>query len=277
MGLHRHLNHMREKAKAISDRMAIKQVATRASDLIDCASFGMKAYVKRADGGGKNTLSSKDVTQADESVLSCLFYEGMDRAYVAKATRRRDPDIDLGFDFVVFPQKRSLLGLAFTEHREHRNLLAANGWEEYPYWDNTDPPEDMRDGKGYRKWEARGLEWAKAMGFGNPDAWLAPSEVGLTISLVNEGYFPLLGHEEAGKVARATPSKKKRAKSIAIETLYGEIAPKAKITTESAAMRLLRKIRDSKALEIRTSKVQERMLDITPELLKTKMKDIPVV
>lgn len=133
--------------------------------------------------GGEGDVSPEDVTQADKCPLSCVHFECMDRAYASTVMQRRDPEIDLRFEFVVFPQKKGLLGLAYAEHKEYLKLLEDRGWEEYPYWDNTDEPE----GIPIKEWKARGLEWAKATGFGDPNAWLAPCEVGLTISLVRGG------------------------------------------------------------------------------------------
>lgn len=44
---------------------------------------------------------------------------------------------------------------------------------EFSYWNNTDPPDGMREGAGYRRWVARGKQWDRvALDGGRWDARL---------------------------------------------------------------------------------------------------------
>jgi hypothetical protein len=73
---------------------------------------------------------------------------------------RRNPHLDVGCGWKIWlpPKSRfaytSPWGEAWTRDFELPKFV-----EEYGYWDNTDPPEGMREGRGYQRWRARRKAW----------------------------------------------------------------------------------------------------------------------
>lgn len=68
----------------------------------------------------------------------------------------RMPHIDTDFSVSLIPTKDMLLGIVYTEHNEWYDAWCKQpGVEEYSYWNNTDPPEDI----DYEDWEKRGENW----------------------------------------------------------------------------------------------------------------------
>lgn len=55
----------------------------------------------------------------------------------------------------------------FTDAERSATGLAWEKWnfpkwiEEFSFWDNTDPPDDMSEGEGYERWVNRGLQWKR--------------------------------------------------------------------------------------------------------------------
>lgn len=71
-----------------------------------------------------------------------------------------DPRIQIGY---AWSHKGSLLVYYIAHLRDLEKLWEAiEGVESYPYWDNTDPPDDMT----WRQWKARGDEWDRIFGDG---------------------------------------------------------------------------------------------------------------
>ena len=99
-----------------------------------------------------------------------------------KHNQSRDREVDTQFDIIVFPYKRIFLGIAYTDHDEWFNKwLKMPLVEEYGYWNNTDPPDDIP----YKKFRKRGEVWDKALG---PKG--IPSMYGFNIE-VNNPYGPI--------------------------------------------------------------------------------------
>lgn len=48
----------------------------------------------------------------------------------------------------------------FTEPNRVKPHWKLPRWiREFSYWNNTDPPDNMREGAAYRRWKARGKQW----------------------------------------------------------------------------------------------------------------------
>jgi hypothetical protein len=101
-------------------------------------------------------------------------------------TRRRNPAWDLEFEIGVVghPEVEGALVVVYTEHQ--RKYLpaweAVDGVRPWPYWDNTDQPDDVTDAE----WDERGRIWGEAIG------WEPLSHRGLTWSLIGSRIDPLL-------------------------------------------------------------------------------------
>jgi hypothetical protein len=67
-------------------------------------------------------------------------------------------NFDLEFNVVFLKHN---LAMVFCEHEPYKEaFMDVTGAEEYFYWSNSDPPEDISDGL----WRARGALWDQALG-----------------------------------------------------------------------------------------------------------------
>lgn len=93
------------------------------------------------------------------------FIEG--RKQKIKATEKRDPVYDFQLDVVIFPEANQIdtLALVFTENETFRRAFADHPMvESFPYWDNTDRPDELTD----EQWEQRGKRWVDLIGHDTP-------------------------------------------------------------------------------------------------------------
>lgn len=96
-------------------------------------------------------------------------------------TRYRDTLVDFEFSIVLFPMANKMLGIPFTSNRELEKLwFRRSDVEQYGYWNNTDPPEDVTE----EEWDARGAEWDEALGESG-----IPAESGFTFQFVEPGFM----------------------------------------------------------------------------------------
>lgn len=76
------------------------------------------------------------------------------------ATGRRDPVFDLDCEVVFLPRPEKILCLLIAEQDSYHDAWRkAPGVEPYPYWNNTDRPDDISDAE----WKRRGEEWDQAL------------------------------------------------------------------------------------------------------------------
>lgn len=68
---------------------------------------------------------------------------------------------ELKGDLYVIPYADMLVAHTLDFMKEDKRLL------DFCYWNNTDPPEGMREGLGYRRWQERGRVWDKL----NDNGW----------------------------------------------------------------------------------------------------------
>ena len=124
---------------------------------------------------------------------------------------------DFKCEICFFPRKNKTLAILFTESKE-----ATKAWEAlrevrpYPYWDNSDEPEDMT----WAQWKRRGKEWDMALG---NDGDNCPSLNSLMVDCM-AGYLNLpfpMRREQLGEfvIPRIKPVKE-RAKLLAGDHLY---------------------------------------------------------
>lgn len=134
-----------------------------------------------------------------------------ERQHEVKKTNRRDPMVDMEFSICIIPTKDKILGITYTEQNDLLRLwLEQEEIVQYPYWDNTDPPEDL----SWEEWEKRGKEWDEAL----KEAHGIPAMNGLTIEFVNQ-YSYGMPHAEAALACMPTFEQRKKhwTKRLAID------------------------------------------------------------
>lgn len=88
--------------------------------------------------------------------IHTVGWQLQDRRLEVKRTDRRDPLVDTEFTLCVMPYEDTLLAIAYCEHRKWISQFTDLPWvEEYAYWNNTDPPDEMSE----TEWEERGKAW----------------------------------------------------------------------------------------------------------------------
>jgi len=83
----------------------------------------------------------------------------MFREIAKESFRRPWFDLECGWKIWIPEKGRFTFASPWGEHELRGNLVMPDYVEDYPYWDNTDPPEGMRDGAGYRRWRRRAKDW----------------------------------------------------------------------------------------------------------------------
>jgi hypothetical protein len=108
----------------------------------------------------------------NSSPMSNALFEIRDRAKEIQKTQMRDPVVDFDCEFVFIPLEKYTLAMLYTEKKEFREIWENCGYfENYSYWNNTDPDESVSD----EEWEQRGEDW-DVLGYD------APSSVGMSFS-----------------------------------------------------------------------------------------------
>ncbi len=135
----------------------------------------------------------------------------------AEASARRDPEFDLGVSLtLVWGDDGQLYGLLYCERQEFVDAFTAlDGVEAWPYWDNTEGPEDVSD----EEWHERGATWNRLLGGG------APAEVGVTWSLngardAGRAWFL----DERATIEEYIPERDARARGLARSIALREMA-----------------------------------------------------
>jgi len=143
-----------EKVRNICKRLVASRAAAIASEIID-----------------RRCLSLP--TDADEPALSAGYYafnavlEGYRKSRQCIRTRS---EFDYECEVTFLPCRRKTLLMLFSKQEEYDKEFAGigGGVREYAYYNNTDPPEGFREGKGYRRWERREKDWNEALGSETP-------------------------------------------------------------------------------------------------------------
>jgi len=150
--VHRLLTKFRDKLKPVADRMFRKQVAASCTALIDFTAVNVPVPEHmRTQSGAVVWLMVK--SQLFQGVLEAGRNSGRS-------------DLDFACEVVLVPaQGQRILALLYTQQKEFEKIWnSMPGVVPFGYWNNTDPPEGMTDGKGYQKWKERGRIWERALG-----------------------------------------------------------------------------------------------------------------
>jgi hypothetical protein len=109
------------------------------------------------------------------------------------------PMHDFSCEMVLLPTKGKILMLLYTQQYLYREAIESfPEVKNYPYWDNTDQPDDMT----MKQWFRRGDEWNRALK-AHPSQ--IPAMSGFRVDLVPPGFFP-----EPEEIIKAMPSLERR-------------------------------------------------------------------
>lgn len=88
--------------------------------------------------------------------IACFdLWQDMRRKFL-KEEGCKVPHIDTEFNVVLIPTNGFVLGIVYTAHNEwYKAWCNHPGIQEYSYWDNTDPLEEVSD----EDWEKREEDW----------------------------------------------------------------------------------------------------------------------
>lgn len=123
----------------------------------------------------------------------------------------RNPEIDFGCSFTFFPVEKGFLGICFTEQRDFLNRWFSRPFvESYPYWNNTDPPDDV----SLEEWGLRSDCWESALGESK-----VPDREGFSITVipVDVGFAP-----SVDDVLARLPDLERRSRKVAAELILRE-------------------------------------------------------
>lgn len=104
-----------------------------------------------------------------------------DRVRKVRDTKQRDPAIDFDMELCIIPHDGAFYGIIFAEQNEVVSLIKnTNGIEEFAYWDNSDPDEDLSE----EDWENRSKVWNSIFKDGK-----TPSQVGFVKEFKTNTFF----------------------------------------------------------------------------------------
>ncbi len=219
--LQRFINKLREKLIPIKDKLILEAVARQVVSNFDDLVFSnltednwfyrfaearAKVDGQFTDGYKKNILDNSLMYSVREKVS-----RSFETIY---KTNRRDPEYDFQFSASFIGGKNKTYVTIYCERKEYEQVWESmKGVTPYPYWDNTDHPEELT----YREWRARGREWDKVL-IGNN----GPGLIGLNFNLMDEKHLSLFGIDYS-EVIGAMSSVDKRAKKIARQIAENEV------------------------------------------------------
>ena len=210
--LQKFINKLREKLLPIKEKLILEAVARQIMSNFDDLVFSKLTednwFYRFAEDRAKVDGKFPDSYRKNilENFLMYSVKEKVSRSFEnIYRTNRRDPEYDFQFSAILIGGKDKTYVTIYCERKEYEHVWESmKGVIPYPYWDNTDHPEELT----YRQWKARGREWDKALGNSGPGL------VGLNFNLMDEKYLSLFGID-SNKVLGVMSSVDKRAKKIA--------------------------------------------------------------
>lgn len=195
--IHQQFMDWRKRIHELTDEYENKMIALKVVQIID------RQTIIETDEPIKNPMSHvwNEITDAQQEI---------------KKTGRRQPAVDFDFEVSLMPHKGRVYGIVFCEQGPWvREFMAQNWVEEFGYWNNTDPPEDMDEAE----WDIRGEIWNDVL------QNKAPAQVGFTASCTRPYSWP---SREA--VLAAIPSLDDRVRYLAKDIVFArkskELYPK---------------------------------------------------
>lgn len=130
-----------------------------------------------------------------------------------KRTMHRDPDYDYECNMALIPGRGKIYMLFYAEDAAYWEMLKTfQEVKEYPYWNNTDPP----DGMTWSRWERRGAEWDKVL---SAHRSKIPSLCGFSVALVVTGRVLT----DIAQILALIPTLEERAKEHAWDSLMNRV------------------------------------------------------
>lgn len=181
----------RNEVENLVEEEVYKFIAKRATELFDEFTLG---------------LTEKD---PDSPFLLLANREISNRKMEMDRTNRRDPEIDFGFEIVIYPLRNKILGTYYGENeRIIDSWMNKSFIDEYHYQNQTDEPEGMCE----KEWKQRELDWDKALCHYSG----IPNMCGFCINITKQ-YYPFASYRD---VVKYIPKLDERAKPFAEDSLY---------------------------------------------------------
>lgn len=161
---------LRKEVRELSKKLATKKMAQKCIGFFD--------YMFLPDHHKELFPDIKDYIEKGNnksgSALFLAYQKMMEHEFEIQVNHKKIPEYDFSFDLTVFPSKDGILAMLFAEHKAYVDMFKSiEGIELYPYWDNTDKPENITQ----EEWDKRRDEWLEAIGETG-----VPSLEGLTIT-----------------------------------------------------------------------------------------------
>ena len=150
--------------------------------IYDDAMMGRKVGYSFPDSFKKDVMHKIDSFSERKSSLVYRVHHAIERKSELFKEQSLRGHIYWRFDFdcnvSIIPSNDEVFVLIYTQDQEVKNMFSnMDEIEEYGYWDNVDPPDDLTA----EQWDARGEEWEVALpGIG------IPSKCGFSIDVVSE-------------------------------------------------------------------------------------------
>lgn len=178
--LHKLVLKMRERMACIHDDLYHERMASLCCGILDNYTFQpTDVFLKVLKEECEYLNRFKDPLDWYPMVIADVILR--ERQQKIKQTMKRDPVYDLDCEMVLIPGKRKIHMLFYAENKAYYEMLETfPEIQEYPYWDNTDPPDDVTR----KQWRKRGKEWDKALSAHRSEI---PSLCGFTADLVVTG------------------------------------------------------------------------------------------
>jgi hypothetical protein len=136
-------------------------------------------------------------------------------------SRRHDPEVDFEVSVRVFQTPYGVLGIYDTDRPTLRQILLNHpAIEEYGYWNNTDPEEDVSEAE----WAMRGTAWTWVIAQGGNTGSVA--EVGTRV-LLSDRLTATLAAPTPEEIAAQMPTPGDRARRFAYARAVEEIVEAA--------------------------------------------------
>lgn len=155
--LHKLIMDLRTKLGEEAKKIQCQRLANVAYESFDSLQMGY---------GAGRLKESYDKNKEKFNPMAAAFMLWLDRSHKLETSHHRDPEYDLGFEICLMPIRDHILVTVYTETQELTNIWEQTpGVEPYPYWNNTDPPDDMSE----EEWDKRRDDWNEALpGIGVP-------------------------------------------------------------------------------------------------------------
>jgi len=230
------LDDVTQKIRALADKTCGEQIVYEAISEHDRYVLGMRSGLRKDVKDPARDATQSVIEKKGMNIRLALSLVASDmhaRACDVKRTNLRDPEIDYSCSIALVRDGKDLLAIIYTEHQMFQDIWsAAPGVEPWPYWNNSDRPDDLTE----EQWDQRAKSWERALNGYGP-----AGEAGIIKEVIPIGWTPKMGFlgnamEEARKIGLVLEEKgltpALRADTLAKETVFNEkmkeLCPEAK-------------------------------------------------